>query len=221
MQIHTVTRQHPLTAVAAAANPDIRSGKDEALERAKRIATTDDRLAGSMLAAEVVATAKNDSNIWRRFAITIIGMTAEARAAFLDAIKNEKSALTKAQTEFGIDKKSAQQRTASFGVQVSKLTTIAKAFNGAATVAGWREFVNLGLTADKTISDDDDMLAHGGYETLVQYARLFTKSAAGRTPDTWTVTFGKFLERNKPADDAPKAELSHYNAAVALFNTMV
>ena len=52
-----------------------------------KLESRDDRMAGNILAAEVLAFAKGNVNSWRAFAIRVIGMTPEARAVFIKAIK--------------------------------------------------------------------------------------------------------------------------------------
>lgn len=183
-----------------------------------KLESRDDRLAGTMLAAEAVALAKGNSNKWRELAIRIIGLTVEARAVFLNTIKAERGALTKGQTDAGFTGKGyAKGVTASFSVELSKLTTIASAFNGGASVTGWREYTNAQCEdKSKHVEDDDAMLAHAGYETLVAYARTFSQSKAGRKADDWLTKFGKFLERNKPTEDDAKGDKA-YEEAVALY----
>lgn len=185
-----------------------------------KLESRDDRMAGNMLAAEVMAQAKVNGNIWRAFAMRILALTVEARAVFIKAIKNEQAALTKGQTADGWDKKFSTTNTRSFGTEVSKLTTIANAFNSGATVAGWLEFVNKQQDdKSKQAKSEAEMLEHGGYETLVQYARTFSSSTAGRKADDWLTKFGKFLERNKPADDDAKGQ-DLYEQAVKFYNTL-
>lgn len=184
-----------------------------------KLESHDDWLAGNLLAAAVLAFAKGNVNSWRLFAIRVIGMTPEARAVFIKAIKAEQGAMTKAQTEYGFTGKGfAKGNTKSFGVEVSKLTTIANAFNSGATVAGWMEYVNKQQEdKSKHAKDEADMLANAGYETLVSYTRTFSNSKAGRKADDWLTKFGKFLERNKPTeDDAKGAEF--YEQAVKFYN---
>lgn len=185
-----------------------------------RLETRDDRLTGTMLAAEAVALAKGNSNKWRELAMRIIGLTVEARAVFINALKAEKAALTKGQVDHGFDAKYSKGNTASFGTQLSKLTIIAAAFNGGATVEGWLEFTNKQISdRTKQVESTDALMAHGGYETLATYARTFSTSTAGRKADDWITKFGKFLERNKPAEDDGKG-LEAYDEAVKLFNKL-
>jgi hypothetical protein len=178
-----------------------------------------DAMVGQLLAAEVLAHAKGQDNIWRVFAMRIISLNIEARSAFVAAIKADKGAMTKAQTEHGIDAKKAKQRTASFAVQVSELQTIANAWNAGATVTGWREYVNSTVGAKNDIRTDAEMLEHGGYRTLVEYARTFSQSKAGRKPDIFQVKLGKFLEACAKAGISDE-DLPVYNKTVEFFNNL-
>jgi len=212
MQVHTIAKEHPLQNIA-------NSGATPMTKTPIKLESRDDRMAGNILAAEVLAFAKGHRNVWKGFALRIItDLTVEARAVFIKALKNEKAALTKAQTEHGFESKFSKVNTASMTTEVSKLTTIANAFNSGATVAGWREYVNRQLDdKSKHAEDDAAMLEHGSYDTLVAYSKLFSTSAAGRKADDWLTKFGKFLERNKPAeDDAKGAEF--YEQAVKFYN---
>jgi len=185
-----------------------------------RMESADDRYIGSMLAAEVMAQVKGNSNVWRDFAMRLIGMTVEARTVFINAIKADKAAMTKAQTEAGFDAKYSKVNTNSLSVEVSKLTTIANALNSGATVSGWREFTGMQQSnkanAPKT---DDEMVEHAGYETLVQYARTFSNSKAGRKADTLLVKLGKFIKANKPDADADATQQRLFEELVEFYNS--
>lgn len=221
---------HAMQAIATSAPADVKNNKHEDLARAKRIATKDDTMAGMLLAQEVLAYAKGEQVKWRGWAMRLWELNHEARAAFINAIKADKGAMTKAQTEHGMDKKAAQMTTRSFGTQISELSTIAMAMNAGATVAGWMAWVNAQFTdPTKHCQSEDEMLVHGGYATLVAYARTFrTGEARGRPAHGWVTKFGKFLETIKPQEtDAKgnerpeyKGELLAYEQAVALYNKL-
>lgn len=195
-----------------------------------RLESRDDRLAGTMLAAEAVALAKGTSNKWHALACRIIGLTVEARAVFINALKAEKSALTKAQNEHGFDKKYSAGNTRSFSVELSKLSTIANAWNSGATVAGCVEFTNK-QQADKAkhcplvdnegkALSDEALLQLMGYEAIVAYARTFSESKAGRKADTWAVKLGKWLTQNNPEESGTDAERAAYAAIVQVYNKL-
>ncbi len=185
-----------------------------------KLESHDDRMTGNMLANEVLAFAKGNSNKWHQFAVRIIGLTVEARAVFINAIKADKAAMTKAQTEHGFDKKFSKGTTQSFSVEVSKLTAIANAWNSGATHAGLIEFCNKQQSDKAKHAPADTELSAIGYESIVAYARTFSESKAGRKADTFIVKMGKLLERNKPdADD--EIGQKQYAEFVKLYNSLV
>lgn len=212
---------HALDRIQQAAPADVKNSRHEALDKDKRIATRDDTMAGMMLATEIMGTAMAQGNMWRNFAMRCIALTHEAREAFLNAIKKEKAALTKGQVEFGIGKKIAQQRTNSFATQISELRTIALAWNEGATITGWREYVNTTVPEDKRINTDEEIVAHGGYRTLVEYARTVAgKKKPGRPAKSWLDKVAKFLDDNVP-DGEDLAAQSVYQQMVAVYNAAV
>jgi hypothetical protein len=184
-----------------------------------RLESRDDRLTGTMLAAEVMAYAKGGRSQWRAFAIRIIDMTVEARTVFLNTIKADKASMTKAQKEAGFGEKFAKFNTNSLSVEVSKLQTIANAFNSGGSVEGWRDYVNQNLDdKSKHAQTDKEMLEHAGYDTLVAYARTFSQSKAGRKADTLAVKLAKFLKNNAPSQDADATEQRLYETLVEISN---
>lgn len=184
-----------------------------------RVESRDDRLAGTMLAAEVMAYAKGGRSKWREFAMRLIDMTVEARAVFLSTIKADKAAMTKAQKEAGFEEKFTKVNTASLSVEVSKLQTIASAFNSGATVEGWMEYINHHQAdRSKHARTPAEVREHAGYDTLVQYARTFSQSKAGRKADTLAVKLAKFLKNNAPDQDADANEQALYEALVTISN---
>ena len=210
--------QHALASIAAAAPADVKNNKHEALEQAKRIATTDDKTAAVLLAAEIIGTAMSQKNVWRGFAMRIIALTSEARKYLLDAIKSQKAQMTKASTEFGIEKKLAVKRTNSFATQISELNTITQAWNNGASVTGWREYVNTTMPEDKHCASDDEIIQYGGYATLVEYARLVNgKKKAGRPSKTYSEKVLKFLEDTLPDED-DTAGMALHQQLVSMYN---
>ena len=191
------------------------NGKSASLDHSKRIATLDDKMVGSTLASEVMASAKMEANVWRTYATRIMNITAEARVAFLNAIKADKGAITKGQTEFGIDDKLAKKRTNSATTRVSEMQAFANAWNSGATVSGLMVYVNESMPAGKRANSEDEVLAHCGYAVMLEYARTFSKSTAGRPSKTWIQKMVKFLEDN-PVDEGPHAKL--YATIVKLVN---
>lgn len=183
-----------------------------------RIESRDDRMMASTLAAEVMAHAKGDANKWLNFAWRAIDMTVEARAAFLNIIKAEKAAMTKAQNEHGIDDKTSRKRTNSFAVQVSMLQQVANAWNSGATLEGLAQYINDGIKDSTKHAQVDHIRDHVGWVALVEYARTFSQSQAGRKPDTLMVKLAKFLKNNAPNPDADASEQRLYEQLVEISN---
>ena len=206
--------QHPMTTLAVGAS-NVMNGKHATLDHSKRIATLDDKMVGSTLASEVMASAKMEANVWRTYATRIMNITAEARVAFLNAIKADKGAITKGQTEFGIDDKLAKKRTNSATTRVSEMQAFANAWNSGATVNGLMVYVNESMPDGKRANSEDEVLAHCGYAVMLEYARTFSKSKAGRPSKTWIQKMVKFLDDN-PVDEGPDAKL--YATIIKLVN---
>jgi hypothetical protein len=165
-----------------------------------RLESRDDRLQGELLSAEVLAAAKGHDNIWLAFAWRVIDMTPEARDVFVNRIKAEKSAMTKGQTEAGVDEKTAKSRTATFGVQVSRLTGIAKAWNAGGSVEGLCDYMNQGFTDKSKHAKPEDMRAHASFIGIYEYAKILNGSGLGRKPDALVVKLAKFIKANTSTD---------------------
>jgi len=183
-------------------------------DHGKRIATLDDKMAGNMLALEVMATAQTQGQVWRRFAMRVIESNIEQRAAFIDAIDRGLKELRE-QNKLGdlVDAKVAKKRVAVATVEVSKLRTVASAFNGGATVEGLVQYV---ASATKTQSVELDNI---GYTMIVEYARTFSTSKAGRKADTLLVKFGKWLEAQAKVGIA-ESDMVIYNQLVEVNNNL-
>lgn len=192
--------------------------------RAKPLPVNDrnDRLTATILAAEILAQAKVETVTWAKFAWRIIDANVEVREALQAEIKKQKAEMTKGQTEFGIDKKIASKNTGSFAVQVSRCSTIAKAFNSGATVEGLKDFINGQLPANKRAKTVAEVREHVGFIVIYNYAATFTGGKGSKTNTSWLENVGKFLDRNPPAEDdvqgqAQQAEfVKLYNALVAM-----
>lgn len=206
--------QHAMSRIAVGASV-VFNGKSASLDHSKRIATLDDKMVGTTLASEIMAAAKMEANVWRGFAVRIMRATSEARVALLNAIKADKGAITKGQTEFGIDDKLAKKRTNSATTRVSEMQAFANAWNSGASVNGLVVYVNESMPAGMRANSEDEVLAHCGYAVMLEYARTFSKSKAGRPSKTWIQKMVKFLEDN-PVDEGPDAKL--YATIVKLVN---
>jgi len=189
---------HALATLAVGAS-NVLNAKHENLTFGKRIATLDDKMLGSMLANEVMATVQTQGQVWRGFAMRIINTNHEARAAFVQAIDSTLKEMRGANTiDDTVAAKDAKKRVNTATVEVSKLRIVAKAWNSGATIPGLVEYVRLALkqpTAE---------LEHIGYTMLVEYARTFSQSKAGRPAKAWAEKLGDWLDKNAPDEDDAK-----------------
>jgi hypothetical protein len=218
MKIATQTKPHPILSIAALAPKEHVNAQHAAFELGKDIATRDDRYVGTMLANEVMATAMLESKTWRSYAMRLIETNMEAREAFLKAIKATLTEARKAnRLDDVVDKKTSSKRVASATVEVSKLTKVAEAWNNGATVRGLIEYVNTANKAQLTGAD----VGMIGYALIVEYARTFSTSKAGRTPDTLIVKFGKWIEQQAKAGFDVETDREVYNKIVAAYNELV
>ena len=183
-----------------------------------KLETRDDRMAGSLLAAEVIAYAMGEQSKWLAFGWKVVDLTVEARAVFINQVKASKGAMTKSQNEHGIDEKASKKRTASFAVQISQLSQVANAWNSGATLEGFAEYANSTINDKAKHVSAEHIRDHASWTLLVEYARTFSKSSAGRKPDDFQTKLAKFLKNNAPGDDAPQADVTLYEQAVALCN---
>jgi len=154
----------------------------------------DARMLGNNLALEVVALATMDQNRWHRVAWQIIKGTTDMRAAYLKAIKKQQLVMKDAVEDAHGDDKTARRQLASATVNISCCNTIATAFNAGATVEGMVEYFR--------VSDPENL----GFQKLVEYARTFSQSKAGRKPDPILVKLHKWIEANKKDPSTLTAE---------------
>ena len=189
----------------------------------------DDRMIGNNVANRVIAQAMTAANTWKAYAVELMGMSIEGREQFVKSIdawlKGAKKANAESMGTFDKegkanptkdDTKLATQRVNTATVEVSKLKTVANAFNSGADIPGL--IAHFGSTqrlsgAQMNHVSVDDI----GYTVIVEYARRFSESKAGRKADIWMVKFAKWLEKNPaPEDDAQG--LAMHKAALALFD---
>ncbi len=149
----------------------------------------DSRMQGATLAAEVIATMKTHAKHWHTFAWNIIRMPADGRIAFQNAVKKELDALkAENETVHGASKELARTlRSAT--VQVSRLNTIAKAWNAGAHETGLAEFCGC--------SDPENV----GFIKVYEYAQQFVKADAGRPAQSIKVKLQNFIKGLAKGED--------------------
>lgn len=227
--------------------PSIRTSMDEIADEAQGPVTKseipagglDARMQGNNVANRVIATVRQDSKgVWRRFALEVISLTTDGRVQFLKAIKEwltEARALEKKQTaahQAWVDagsvakdkpeaskeeRKAAAARVNSATVEVSKLMTIATAWNGQAHEPDLLAYFK--RVSGKAAERAEDV----PYERIVEYARTFKPAAAGRKADPFILRIVKALEACKPRTDEGDpdgpADVELHAALVALVKT--
>lgn len=175
MKVFQVEKPHAMHAIAAAGALPMVKAQIPAVP-------TDSRMAGALLASEVIATMRTHAKHWHTFAWNIIRMPADGRIAFQNAVKKELDAL-KAENEsvHGASKELARTlRSAT--VQVSRLNTIAKAWNAGAHETGLAEFCGC--------SDPENV----GFIKVYEYAQQFVKADAGRPAQSVKVKLQNFIK---------------------------
>lgn len=178
---------------------------------------SDVKSVANTLANEVIAQAMAVSTTWKGFALRIIALPTDGRTQFITSIDAWLKGIRKGTAEtMGSmtsdgkpdptkeDTRLAGKRVASATVEVSKLRKIAQAWNAGGSTEGLVDYVRRVQRAPNFTEAD---LPNLGYEVVVEYARTFSESTAGRKADPWIVKLSKWMEKNPvPADD-PKAAL--------------
>lgn len=223
MKVHQVTRVTPEQEI-------LETGAKPLTKATIPAQPMDSRMRAAVLVSSVMAHVVQDSSFWHRAAVQLIQGETDFRAAFVKTMSEQLKDVKRRNAEaFGtVDKdgkpdptkgetKLAGSRVQSATVQVSKLTTIAKAFNAGATLEGLlTHFAEQHKVPVKQVTLDAI-----GYEPIVEYARKFSEAKAGRKPDAWLVKFGKWLDSaGKVGDDASAEEQAQYAKAVAFFNSL-
>ena len=179
----------------------------------------DDRMAGSMLAHEAVALAMGDSVKWRTLAVRVINLTVEARKVFIETLKDSGKMMRDAHKSAGFEKKFTAAQINSFNVQLSKLRQVANAWNKGGDLHGMAVFLNSKQEDEAKHVSETDILANAGFEAFVTYARTFSEGKPGRPPQSWMTKAQKWLETNKPDEDATPTEVGAYTAMLEQFTT--
>ncbi len=208
---------------AATLKPEVQRPQAPAV--GEQLKVPDARMQANTLAAEVVAHAQMDSKVWLRFAWRLINGTTDMRAQFVKVLDDMLKDMRKNNAEAGAvlgkdgkpdvskgDTKQASQRVNTAMVQVSCLRTIANAFNGAATIDGLLAHACESMRLKPGECTQDQV----GWVVIVEYARLFSASKAGRKADPFLTKLAKWLDSaGKPAEDN-EVDLAHWTQVSAL-----
>jgi hypothetical protein len=191
----------------------------------------DARMLAANLVAEVLVHVKDDSKVWQGFALRLIRGTTDFRAAFVKGMKEQLAEIRKRNAEaYGSiakdgtpdptknETKMAGKLVATATVYVSKLTSIANAFNAAATAEGLIHEV----AEQRRVRPENITLESIGFTLMADYASKFGDSKAGRKADPFLVKLGKWLDtQGKPAAEAGSdADKAQYEQVLALVNRL-
>lgn len=199
MRVHTVTKQHANAAIAA-------MGMTPITKQPLPVNTIDDRTTGKLFAQECIALVVGHASPWRDLAVRAFGMTVEARAAAVKAMDAWIKAKREENEEVtGADEKLARKRLASATVELSKMRTTINAING-------------GMTTETIEKYFDNTFENIGWNGIVEVARTFSKSTAGRKPDTLLVKLGKWIEVQKKGQPETAEDRKLLDDLIKFFN---
>lgn len=190
-----------------------------------QVVGTDARMLANTLAAEVVAHAQMDSKVWLRFAWRLINATTDMRAQFVKTLDEMLKDMRRVNAEAGAalgkdgkpdvsksDTKQASQRVNTAMVNVSCLRTIANAFNGAATIDGLLTHACESMRLKLGECTQDQV----GWVVIVEYARTFSASKAGRKADPFLTKLAKWLDSAGKPDESNEVDIAHWTQVAAL-----
>lgn len=145
----------------------------------------DDRTKGKLFAQECIALVIGQASPWLDLTRRAFDMTVEARKVAVDQldrwIKAKRDELAQIHDT---EDKVARKRLNSATVQLSKMRTCIKAMNG-------------GMTRDTCAEYWKNTFDNLGFDAVVEVARTFSDSKAGRKPDSLLVKLGKWIEVQK------------------------
>lgn len=181
MKVHQVKKEH-----AAATIERTQAGPMQ--KQPTPSAGTDARMQAAVLVAEVVAFIKGNENKWHTFCWRIIDGTTDFRAEFVKGLDAQRdNIINECATFHRWDKATTAKKMASFKVEFSRLTTIARAFNGGMTLRTL--LASAGVCSQAHADTLDDAKVHAeardlGVRVVYQVCADFLKSDAGRKPDS-------------------------------------
>jgi hypothetical protein len=185
MQVRQVQKEHPLNAISVGALEGLKKDKGE---RDKNAQLQPERNPVVAMVNDMFARIKRDGSVWVGYARQIVAFTIEQRVMFVGLIDNELQIMRKANTfgESDDAKKQAAARVASAAVMVTRMRTIARAFNGAATVDGLCKYAweTSGKPADLKGKALMPSLDDIGLSVISEYAGLFSDAKAGAPKKT-------------------------------------
>jgi hypothetical protein len=207
MKVATPAKTHPMANIAG-------SG---AAPMAKAVALrtgNTDNISGMVWAQTAIALCMTQASAWTTLAHELFTMNIEQREAAIKAWRQWKSDKTKAfksgeQQTPRMDEKDFKRIMGTATVRLSHMTKIAAAITAGMDVEAVAHHYRI----------KDGAVAGLSVDSLYAVALLFVKSEAGRTPDSFLVKLGKFLEARAETGIA-ESDLATYNKVVEFVNTL-
>lgn len=167
----------------------------------------DDRTTGTLFAQEIIALQVGQAVTWGQLAHRAFGMTIEARKVTMERLDKWLKAKREETSEVtDVDDKTARKRVNSATTQLSNMRTIMHALNAGMTYET--------LAAYHKCNDPENL----GFAAIVELARTFSKSTAGRKPDTLLVKLGKWLEVQKKGTPETAEERQLLDDLIKFYN---
>lgn len=145
----------------------------------------DDRTKGKLFAQECIALVVGQAAPWLELSRRAFEMTVEARKVAVEQmdrwLKQKREELADLHDS---DAKTAAKRINSATTQLSKMRTVINA-------------INSGMTHETCANYWNNAFSELGFDAIVEVARTFSNSKAGRKPDTLLVKLGKWIEVQK------------------------
>ncbi len=205
MQVATPSKQHPMANIAESGAAPM--AKVVALRTGNPDATS-----GMVWAQTAIALCMGQASAWTKLAHDLFTMNIEQREAAIKAWRQWKSDKTKAfksgeeQTP-KMDEKAFKRIMGTATVRLSHMTKIAAAITAGMDIEAVAHHYHIKVDHVPGLSVD----------SIYAVALMFAGSKAGRTPDSFLVKLGKFLEATAKAGVAD-ADLPTYNKVVEFVN---
>lgn len=170
-------------------------------------------IGAALWAQTAIALCMEQASKWTTLAHQLFPMTTEEREAAIKAWKDWKTAKTKAfasgdEQHPKMDEKAFKRIMATATVRLSHMSTIAKALDSgmdAGTLAAWYKC-------------EIEEVPYMSIDMIYEVAKTFSKSKAGRKPDSFEVKLGKFLEA--AAKTLADEDVDYYNKVVKAINNL-
>jgi len=202
MKVHTIRKTHALATIE-------NEKQGPMVKAAINAAGRDSMLQVAILVAEVFADAQAVQNKWHDFAWRIIRLDTDGRTEFVKMVRRKNEELRKElEHAHAMDSRAARKTLNSATVQISRLNTIATAWNSGATRVGMAEFYD--------VPDPENI----GFIRIYDYAKTFTAAKAGRKQDDLLTKLDKWLKAAAAQADDSVADAHVYNKVLELYTRL-